>query len=315
MKPHLACDWDEKKVAKKLRERGYLIIEPKIDGVRGCNLAGRMTGRSLKEHGNTFTTDFYSDAFYVGMDGELAAQAETHPDLCRLTTSAVNTHEGEPYLMWHVFDYLHPSVINEPYHHRLYVLNELLSNTDTLARRVRAIPSFLAHTMEDIEGYDEHFLDMGYEGSIIRDPMGLHKNGRSTATEANYLRIKRFIEEDALVLSVEEGQQNNNVATVNELGQTERSTHQANMVPNGMVGSMQCKVLKDVFHRGNMLFQKDQIITVAAGSMTHSDRKALFENPQDIVGHIVKFKTFPVGVKDKPRFPTYKSHRAPSDFI
>lgn len=317
LKPHLACDWSEARVERLLKERGYVIVLPKIDGVRGCNLAGRMTGRSLKDHGNKFITRFYSDNFYLGFDGELAAQSETHPDLCRLTSSAVGTHEGEPYTVWHIFDWLREGIVQLPYEKRLEALAKYLTsvNSQWTERRVRPISWFIAHDMESVQSYDDHFLDLGYEGSIVRDPMGMHKNGRCTEREGAYLRIKRFIEVDALVLDFQEGETNTNVATLNPLGQTERSTHQENMIPNGMVGNMTCRLLEDVVYRGTKLFNEGEEVTVAPGRMTHDDRKAHFLKPSGLIGHRIKVKTFPVGVKDKMRFPTYQSHRIGSDSV
>ena len=44
MKPMLAEDFDESKLIFPL------IAQPKIDGVRGLNMLGTLTGRSLKTH-------------------------------------------------------------------------------------------------------------------------------------------------------------------------------------------------------------------------------------------------------------------------
>lgn len=315
LKPHLACDWTDARIEKMIRERGYVLVQPKIDGVRGVNLHGQMSGRSLKPHGNKFVGALYSGPEYLGFDGELAAQEETHPDLCRLTTSAVNTIEGCPFTLWHLFDWLHPSVIDKPYVDRLSALDACLRGQDMNRLRVRIVPSFPAFTLEEVLSFDDQFLDAGYEGSIIRDPFGSHKSGRCTEREGAYMRIKRFIEEDAVVVGIEEGRTNNNVATTNELGLTERSTHQENMAPNGMVGSLTCQVKQDVVYRGEKLFEAGQFITVAAGRMPHDQRKYYFENQSELLGETIKFKTFPVGVKDKPRFPTYQSHRASSDIV
>ncbi len=104
IKPMLAEDYVESKL------KFPLIAQPKIDGVRGLNLEGQLTGRSLKAHKNLYTTAFFSQKPFKGLDGELAAQAETHPDLCRLTTSAVGTIDGEPFTLWHCFDLIVPYI-------------------------------------------------------------------------------------------------------------------------------------------------------------------------------------------------------------
>ena len=54
---------------------------------------------------------------------------------------------------------------------------------------------------------------------------------------------------------------------------------------------------------------------VGAGEMPHADRKKFFDNPELILGKIIKYKHFPKGVKDKPRFPTFKTFRDKADMV
>lgn len=300
MKPMLASDWDESK--PKLPA----FIQPKIDGVRGLNMGFGLTGRSLKRHANVYTSNFFSHAVFRGFDGELAAEHECNPALCRLTTSALNTITGEPWIMWHVFDYLTDETKHLPYRRRylelMLAVEHVKRTHPELGAHLKVVPYIAVERMGDVEHWDAKFLADGYEGSILRNPDGVHKQGRSTVREAGLLRIKRFVEEEALVLRIVEGQTNGNVATINELGHTERSTHQENMTPNGMVGALECMCLKT-----------KKPITVSAGSMPHDIRKQYFERQDLIVGKVIKYKTFLKGVKDKPRFPTFQSIRAESD--
>lgn len=298
MKPMLASDWDGNKV------RFPVIAQPKIDGVRGINTTGMLTGRSLKPHANRYATAFFSKPEYTGFDGELAAGDERDSALCRKTSSALSRIDGSPFVLWHVFDRLTPDAINLTYLDRLALLDlEVhVRQVNGLATHLRVIPWVVCKNMEALIYHDTVWLDQGYEGTILRDPDGMHKQGRSTVKEGGLLRIKRFVEDDAVVLSIEEGRSNQNDAQTNELGQTFRTTHQDNMVPNGLVGSLLCKDVKT----GNE-------ITVSAGSMDHDMRKHYFENPKELLGQVIKYKHFPKGVKDKPRFPTFQSIRLESD--
>lgn len=297
MKPHLACDYDEKKL------RFPCWVQPKIDGVRGLNLFGGLVGRSLKKHGNVHTTRLYSHSACLGFDGELAAEHEAHPDLCRLTTSAVNSHGGEPFTLWHLFDLVTAETRSMPYRERYQLLAQRIGQAPVnLQVHLRLVPFKLCNTLDEVLDADSAYLDAGYEGTIIRDPEAPHKDGRCTLREGAYLRIKRFIEEDAVVEELVEGLTNHNEAEINELGLTERSTHAANMTPNGMVGCMVCRDVKS----GNL-------IEVGPGKMPHSDRVAFWQTPGLLIGKTIKYKHFPKGVKDKPRFPTFQSMRAESD--
>lgn len=308
MKPMLAEDWVEGKV------QFPVAMQPKIDGVRGINLAGRLTGRSLKAHANVHTTAFFSHSALLHFDGELASGYETDAELCRNTTSALNTISGAPYVNWHAFDLAIPGM---PFVERHAMLTQRVKSIQSMgyefSGNLYVVPYYIVQNEQQLLEADDWWLDQGYEGSILRKPDGIYKPGRSTVREGYLLRIKRFIEEDAVVYAVEEGETNLNVATINELGKTERSTHAENMVPNGMVGNLKCRLVKDVVHRGETLFRAGQDITVGAARMTHEMRRHYFINQHEIIGKTIKFKTFPKGVKDKPRFPTFQSFRADSD--
>lgn len=298
MKPMLASDWDESKV------RFPLIAQPKIDGVRGLNMEGTLTGRSLKKHRNKFTTDFYSKPYFKGLDGEVAAASEVDPALCRITSSALSSIEGEPFTYWWVFDYITSQTMFLTYRERFGMMVKHIHALKTIgaegADHIRVMPASEIDTLDQLLKLDSVHLDMGFEGTIIRDPNGLHKQGRSTVREGGLLRIKRFVEEEAVVIGVTEGKSNQNEAQVNELGLQFRSTEQDGMVPNGMVGNLLCR-------SGSTEF------VVGPGCMTHSDREYYFKNQSELIGKIIKYKHFPKGVKDKQRFPTFQAFRSLED--
>lgn len=299
IKPMLACDWDES------RQRWPAIAQPKTDGVRGLNMSGVAIGRSMRPHSNVYTREFYSLARFAGLDGELAAAHECDPALCRKTVSALNTITGEPFTLWWLFDYVTPETVALPYFQRRVMLVDRVARMQDegwpAAQHLRTVPSVVVGSLEEFLELEDHWLALGYEGGMLRDPQGRHKAGRCTVAEGLLLRVKRFVEEDAVVRVLVEGNTNGNEATVNALGRTERSTHAENMTPNGMVGSLVC-------------YTKDnKEITVSAGSMPHEDRVRYLQNPSLLLGKTIKYKHFPKGAKDKPRFPTFVSLRMESD--
>jgi len=292
MKPLLAANYDEAKL------NFPLIAQPKIDGVRGLTPEGRLVGRSLKTHANLFTTARFSEPQYAYMDGELTVGPTNAEDLCRVTTGALNRIAEEPNAIWFVFDDIRPHMLDKPYEARLEALARRAEDLPFL----RVIESKVIYTLDDLLEYDSANLDAGMEGTILRRIDGVYKQGRSTVRVGELLRIKRFTEEEAVVDSIEEGNFNGNEAKKNELGRTARSSHQENMVPNGMVGAMQCTDVKT-----------GEKIKVAAGCMPHADRLHYFQNQAELIGQVIKYKHFPVGAKDKPRFPTFQTIRAASD--
>ena len=185
-----------------------------------------------------------------------------------------------------------------------------------MANHILKVPHWYANDIDELNRFDDWFLSCGYEGTIIRDPDGKYKQGRSTVREGGYLRIKRFVEGEGIVCSVEEGETNNNPTQTNELGNTFRSTHKENMIPNGMIGNLWISVCKNIYDpqdKKKILLHEGQEIKIAAGCMTEVQRIEYFKDQSKILGRVVKFQFFPKGQKDKPRFPTFQTFRAESD--
>lgn len=311
MKPMLASDFEEG------RAQFPLFAQPKVDGVRALNMTGNLTGRSLKAFKNKHVTRLLSHSALRGLDGEMTVDVDwNHPELCSLTTSALNTIEGEPRVRWYLFDYVTIETKDLPYEDRLKALNkrlfELLGTYPGWQGMLRLMPTYLCRNMDDLRRIDDMHLGQDLEGTITRKPDMPHKQGRSTAKELGLNRIKRFITFEFRITGVIEGAENQNEATINELGHTERSSHQENMVPNGMVGALTGVVVTEM-RAGDVVFEVGQEIKVGAGRMNHADRKRYFEDPSLIVGQTGVAKFFPKGVKEKLRFPTFQNLRAPED--
>lgn len=322
LKPHLACDLEEDKV------KFPVVAMPKIDGVRGINLNGSITGRSKKPFKNGYIAECFSHESYLGVDGELTLGDWTDARLCSNTTGFVNRKTPKPGkptrsddIAWWAFDYICPATIHLPYVERLEALERASScwfEPGNTLRNVHVVPWKLVHSLEELLAFEEECLDQGFEGVIVRDPQGLHKSGRATVRSGAYLRIKRFIDFEGTIENLIEAKENQNEAKTNELGRTERSTHQENMVPKGMVGMIQMRALADVVHSGKVLIAKGQLVDVGPGNMVHDERVRVWEafvnkTPDCIVGQIGKAKFFPKGQKDKPRFPTFIGIRSEED--
>lgn len=298
--PMLASD------LKGQAKRFPIAMMPKIDGVRANKFTSLLTGRSMEPHANWHVTSHFSLASYDGFDGEMAAEIETHPDLCRLTSSALSTREGTPNIVWHLFDYVTYQTQDLPYQERYAALKArveaLQEESPILKNFLQVVPLVVVHNEDELKAQHLAWIEQGYEGSILRTLEGKHKSGRSTAKEGDLLRIKDFVEEDAIVLKILEGDKNNNEAKKNALGRTERSSHKANKVPNGMVGKLVCQDVKT-----------GKVILVTPGRMPHKDRLKYFQNPELLIGQMIKYKYFNHGIKDRPRFATFQSIRIESD--
>lgn len=310
LKPQLAED----AVLEELRTPCW--VQPKIDGVRALNRTGRLTGRSLDEFKGFGISDYFSERHFLHLDGEmiLGDKPNCTNRLCSATTGAMGRFKGVTEmadLHWWVFDYLvDPSL---PYRLRYHLLT--LKVKELGHPRVHLVPYEVCKNLAEVKAAIAKYADLGYEGTITRNPEAPIKPGRATRKGQELWRVKPWADAEILVTGITEGNKNANEAKKNSLGRTERSSSAAGLVPNGQVGSIQGTLLVDFFDpfTGTLLFAKDLPITVGSGEMTEDEAVHYFENPHEIVGHVVKFKHMTHGVKDLPRFPTYISHRLRED--
>jgi hypothetical protein len=296
MKPHLCTDVDLTK-----------LVTPcwgleKIDGVRMLHITGSATGRSLKPHGNLFTTAKFSDPKYSWLDGEITFGDIRSDSLCRDTTSVMSRIHGEPEVVWNVFDYLAPEVVDKPYNERYAALVEYVAKHLADDKSTRVVPYKVLNSVQEVEEHYNKLLEEGFEGLIVRAPDGLTKFGRATVKEGAYLRMKASSDKEAVCLQLVEAEQNLNEAKIGLLGRTERSSHKENKVGKGMVGMLVCKDLETGME-----------IDVGAGKLTHEERTYYWNNPQEIVGKFIKYRSMDSGVKEKPRFARMISIRTESD--
>lgn len=290
-KPMLAAEADMAKL------RYPLFASPKLDGIRASVLGGKLLTRTLKEVPNRHVFKMFSMPMFNGLDGELIVGRAYDKDVYRATVSGVMTRDGEPDFTYWVFD-LH-DLPASPYHERM---EQLVSAHDDTHANIEVLPQEEIRRLDDLLAYEERQLDLGYEGLILRDASALYKFGRSTAREGALLKLKRFVDSEALVLGVEEEMHNANEAKTNALGRTERSSHKANKIGKGRMGRLRVRDIHTgvEFHIGT--------------GFTDGDKEWFWMRAAGLVGRIIiKYKYFPIGVKDLPRHPVYLGLRDKRD--
>ena len=289
MKPMLAVD-----APKALTFPLY--ASPKLDGVR-CMISGNVAlSRTLKPIPNLYLQGVLASCNIDGLDGELIVGSSVSPDVYRNTSSGVMSQSGTPDFHFYVFDYYNSGATSTPFKHRL---GTLLASSRYVERnsRVRILPQALVETEDQLLAYEREILAQGYEGVILRNPDGLYKYGRSTAREGYLLKLKRFTDGEAEIIGFEELMHNANAAELDELGHTKRSSHQENLIPMDTLGALQVRDLKT-----NIAFK------IGTG-YTAQYRKLIWQQRDRLVGAIVKYKHFEIGVKDAPRFPVWLGFR------
>ena len=88
-------------------------------------------------------------------------------------------------------------------------------------------------------------------------------------------------------------------------GKPKRSAHKAGKVGKGTLGALLCKGLPGTPFAG---------VGIRIGSgFTKAERQELWDNRAHLKGDLAKFKYFPLGSKDGPRFPVFLGIRDPND--
>lgn len=282
---------------------------PKLDGIRAtCH---HIHGAAMSRNNIAIPNEYVQTQFgmdWAGLDGELIVGDWNHKDVFNRTTRGVMSEEGTPDFQFVVFDYYNDPDPNREYGHRYERLRWAFDNMPNTVRRGRLtlLPQVLITSQDHLMEYAESNLQAGFEGTMVRRLDGKYKFGRSTAKQGYLLKVKKFQDDEAVIVGAEELMSNQNEATVGEVGQTKRSTKKEGLVPMGTLGSLIVKGLSGPFK--NVLFN--------IGSGFDADmRKYLWElyKSSALVGQIVTYKHFPIGAKDKPRFPIFKGIRHPAD--
>jgi DNA ligase-1 len=266
-------------------------VSNKLDGVRALVIGGVVYSRNMKPIPCQRVQAWFGRRDFNGLDGELIAGPANAPDVYRRTTSAVMSKTGDDDITFHVFDCFNSP--NLPHRLRLEEAEEIAGGQP----RVVIVAHAVVESAEEIDYHEHHALEEGYEGLMLRHPGCAYKNGRSTAREQSLLKLKRFDDSEAVIHDFEEQMHNANVAERDELGRTKRSTQKAGLKPAGVLGAL---VVQDV--RSGAKFN------VGTGFSAH-DRDILWKQRKSLIGKVIKYKFFPSGNKQAPRFPTFAGFR------
>jgi DNA ligase-1 len=267
-----------------------VYVSAKLDGIRTLVIDGVLVSRTLKPIPNKQLQARYGKPEFNGLDGELIWGNPTAPDVFNKTTSCVMTREADAdRVKFYVFDY----VGEGKYHERV----DVLCNNFIGIEGISIVPQI--HCMDEkfLQDVEQRFAEVGYEGAMIRDPAGKYKFGRSTLKEQILLKFKRFETSEAVVLGFEELMHNDNIATTDERGYTKRSSHQENQVASGTLGALLVRdLVTGVCFKIGTGFDMEQ-------------RQTIWDNQPYFMSRIVSYQHFPVGVVDKPRFPSFRGIR------
>lgn len=305
MKPMLSAD-----ISDNLDKLVYPVyVSAKLDGIRCIIKDGRPVTRTLKPIPNRFVQNYLSSSLFQQLDGELIVGEANDKNVMQKTTSGCMSFDGEPDFTFWVFDFY--TELDYKYSKRLDMLREGFTATfnSELARlqtypRLILLNQKLITNEQELLTFEQECLANGYEGVMLRNPNGLYKFGRSTVKEGYLLKLKRFQDSEALVIGAEELMHNANEATVDNLGHTKRSSQQSGKVPGDTLGAL---LVRDI--------ATGIEFSIGTG-FTAQQRDELWQlhRAGALVGKFAKYKHFPSGVKQAPRFPVFLGFRSLIDF-
>lgn len=265
-----------------------VIAQPKIDGYRCLIIKGNAYTNSMKLHPNLHLQKWASEHAHAldYVDGELIVGDPTDPRTFN-QTSALRAQHTTPDFTFIAFDMA--NMIGKSYIARLDVVEERIQSII----HAEVIKYTYIGNMSALLNYEQECIEAGYEGVMVRGPMTTYKYGRSTAREGKLLKMKRFVDDDALIVDFKEMMHNDNEAFLNEQGLTSRSSHKENKIPAGMLGSFTCE------------HPETKLLFDVGGGMTMAERKKFWDERESLRNTWLKYKHLPVGKKDRPRSPIF----------
>lgn len=274
-----------------------LLVSPKLDGVRAVIIDGVVLSRNLRPIPNRSVQQVFGRAEFNGLDGELIAGDPTDHDCFRKTSSATMAKVGESDVKFHIFDNFSSAT---GYCDRM--TRHVITRATSACPAIVEVPHAGVFDSTELLKMEAQYLAQGYEGLMIRAIHGKYKHGRSTTREGALLKLKRFEDSEAVIQDFEELQHNDNELTHDALGRAKRQSLKENKRGADTLGAL---VVQDV-HTGARF-------NVGTG-FSDDERRRLWVVRDHLAGDVIKYRFFPSGSKDKPRFPTYLGFRSRIDF-
>jgi DNA ligase-1 len=307
MKPMLAGKFDATKVVKKLEE-GPLLGQLKYDGIRVFIRDGVAWTRSIKP---VRSAEFQSWVAWnkddlEGLDGEIICGDPTAQGCFQRTSSFAMSYDKSDDFTFYAFDkWDHPDVFAD----RFTIVEEICGH-GTMGPydqpKLAIAETRELNTMEEIMEFHDDMISQGQEGIILRDPNSYYKFGRGSPIKCECIKMKEggWVDTECRILGFHEQLHNANEAMIDNLGYTERSGHKENLIGKGTLGSI------SIAGR----FEDGREFTCRVGTGLDDEIRAkVWAYKQTYSNKIVKIKYFNVGIKDKPRFPTFLGFRDPDD--
>lgn len=301
-KPLRACKAPEDLTTLKFP----LVASPKLDGIRCVIKDGEVLTRKLLRVPNKFIQRVLTqDSFLEGLDGELIVGIPNAPDTWNKTQSGVMSIEGEPDFTFHVFDDF--TMPDWPFYDRTLDVDgryqslcERLHGEQREGYPIKCVPQIWIETFDDLIKWQMTWVNQGYEGAMLRTPLGRYKFGQSTEKEQILLKLKIWEDAEAEIKGFVEQMKNTSEATVDALGNTKRNKRKDNQEGKDTLGAIVCG------------WDRGPDFEIGTG-FDDETRAHIWNNQSKYLKAACKFKFLGLTVESKPRFGTYLGVRDARD--
>lgn len=276
------------------RARFPYLVTPKIDGIRFIVGPNEILSCSMKPIPNRDIQALHPKLF-VGMEGELF-----HTNFNTTTSLVMSYDKPATNVILYVFDFIDPNCPIQPYNKRIGEMKAVcrIADRTLVPDQLCPVLPLLVNNTSELDSYITQALAAGWEGVILRAPLGKYKQGRSTLNDQYLLRIKPYEDDEAVVIDVEPKFRNDNESLPDERGLLKKSSHAENKVALPLLGALVLKHPK--FGQFN-----------CGSGFTEEQRLAFWQKPP--IGLLAKFKYQAHGTKDKPRTPIFLGFRHEDD--
>lgn len=290
-------------------ERGFQA-SPKLDGIRAVKAPDGLVSRTLTRIPNRFIQECLESFLFEGLDGELVIGDPDDLVNFNSSQSGIMSRDGSPFFTWCVFDDVtHPNNAfwwrTEQAQKRLETLNTRINFQNLFA--VKYVEHKLVKSIEELLEYEEQQIALGYEGIMFRDPGGRYKSfpsNRSTFKQQGLIKLKRFVDAEAVITGFVEKQLNKNEQVRDKLGYAKRSSALAGQVGANTLGKFEVRGVNGRF--------KDCEFAVGSG-LDDSLRDRVWEDRSSYLGKLIRYKYQDAGAKDAPRSPIFLGFRDEMD--
>lgn len=258
-------------------------IQPKLDGIRCVAINGVAYSRKMKPIPNKHIQKFFAEHNLHGLDGELMVMGDFNK-----VQSAVMSEDGEPDFYYATYDYWDSSL---PYSERVKLYTNIVSAVG-VDFHLRSVHPVVVENAEQAANAVNQFVRLGYEGGMLRSMNGKYKQGRSTIKEGYLLKLKSFLDDEAVVIGFEERLHNTNEQERDERGYAKRSSKKEGMVGANTLGSL--------------LVNWNGVKFSIGSGFDDAQRKEIWNNKEKYLGKLVTFKYQELSKYGVPRFPTFK---------